>query len=118
MTESSEKTGERKPPEIRREVDRPPRHAESERAIPDELAKKLELLVNAQKAQHHMALVNKSFWLIVGVGLAWLAMGVVDTVLLENGLSGNELVKELIGVFKFLVPSLVGFVFGTKTKGE
>ena len=65
-----------------------------------------------------MALVNKLFWLIVGVGLTWLAMGVADTVLLENSMSGNELVKELIGVFKFLAPSFVGFVFGTKTKGE
>ena len=64
------------------------------------------------------ALVNKLFWMIVGVGLAWLALGVADTVLLENSMSGNELVKELIGVFKFLAPSLVGFVFGAKTKGE
>lgn len=118
MTESSEKSGERRLPEIRREVDRPPQQADSETAIPDKLDKALESLVNAQKAQHHMALVNKSFWLIVGVGLTWLAMGVVDTVLLKNSMSGNELVKELISVFKFLVPSLVGFVFGTKTKGE
>lgn len=65
-----------------------------------------------------MALVNKLFWMIVGVGLAWLALGITDTVLLKNSMSGNELVNELIGVFKFLVPSLVGFVFGAKTKSE
>ena len=105
-------------PKIKSEEDRPRGCASPESVMPKGSVDELERAIRQREKLHAIEMLDKAYWLLVGIMSAWAALSVLDFALFKNTLAESTVVKELVDMFKYLIPTIVGFVFASKVKKE
>ena len=102
-------------PEILSEEDKPRGALNTENPLPTHYVGLLERLTKQREHLHALEMQDKAYRLLLGIIIGWIAICVVDFVWMKNTLGDNALIRELIDLFKYLVPTIVGFVFASKS---
>ena len=112
---SSSEAVHMKVPEILSEEDRPLVGLYTEYPFPMHYVGLLERLTKQREHLHALEMQDKAYRLLLGIIIGWIAICVVDFVWMKNTLGDNALIRELIDLFMYLVPTIVGFVFASKS---